>query len=96
MLRKTNSTVMANSGCSAVYGSIITSNHVCISTVDGHGSCNGDSGGPLSDVSADGVFSQIGIVSFGASAGCELGYPAGFTRVTSYLSWISSNSGIMI
>jgi secreted trypsin-like serine protease len=95
VLRKTNVTVMANSGCSAVYGSIITANHVCISTTNGHGSCNGDSGGPLSDVSADGIFSQIGIVSFGASAGCELGYPAGFSRVTSYLSWISSITGIM-
>merc|ERR1712115_18358 len=31
-----------------------------------------------------------GIVSFGASAGCEVGYPAGFSRVEYYLDWISS------
>jgi len=35
-------------------------------------------------------------VSFGAAAGCELGYPVGFTRVTSFLSWISENTGINI
>ena len=29
-------------------------------------------------------------MSFGAERGCQLGYPAGFTRVTSYLSWIES------
>jgi len=94
-LRKTNTTVMANSRCSTVYGAIITDNHLCISTTDGHGSCNGDSGGPLSDVSEDGIFSEIGIVSFGLSLGCSIGFPAGFTRVTSYLDWISSETGIM-
>ena len=26
------------------------------------------------------VLSQVGIVSFGSSAGCEVGAPAGFTR----------------
>merc|ERR1712098_493605 len=30
------------------------------------------------------------IVSFGSSAGCEVGYPAGFTRTEYYLDWITS------
>jgi secreted trypsin-like serine protease len=44
----------------------------------------------------DGANTQIGIVSFGAADGCELGYPDGFARVTSFLDWIETNSGIQI
>jgi len=54
----------------------------------------GDSGGPLVYLESDGVYTEVGIVSFGAAAGCTLGYPVAFTRVTSYLSWISSNTGL--
>jgi len=54
----------------------------------------GDSGGPLVYLESDGIYTQVGIVSFGAAAGCELGYPVGFTRVTSFLSWISETTGI--
>jgi secreted trypsin-like serine protease len=39
-------------------------------------------------------YKQLGIVSFGSSAGCELGYPAGFTEVTQYLDWISEKTGL--
>lgn len=49
----------------------------------------GDSGGPLNK---DGK--TYGITSFGSSAGCEAGYPDAFTRVTQYLDWISSNTGV--
>merc|ERR1719309_1195399 len=34
-----------------------------------------------------------GIVSIGSSAGCEVGYPAGFTRTEYYLDWIKSETG---
>jgi secreted trypsin-like serine protease len=54
----------------------------------------GDSGGPLIFLESDGVYTQVGIVSFGSTAGCTVGYPAAFTRVTGYLSWISSNIGV--
>jgi len=94
VLRKTNSTIITNAACANVYGTVVTADHICIGTSDGHGSCNGDSGGPLSDVSADGIFNQIGVVSFGSSLGCQVGFPAGFSRVTSYLGWISSITGI--
>ena len=39
-------------------------------------------------------WSQAGIVSFGSSAGCEVGYPAGFTRTEYYLDWIKQQAGI--
>lgn len=55
----------------------------------------GDSGGPLVYI-ANGVHTQVGIVSFGSRDGCQLGYPVGFTRVTSYLNWIQSVTGISI
>ena len=54
----------------------------------------GDSGGPLVYQESDGIYTEVGIVSFGSSAGCTLGYPAAFTRVTSYLSWITSITGV--
>jgi len=49
----------------------------------------GDSDGPLVFLESDGIYAEVDIVSFGAAAGCTLGYPAAFTRVTSFLSWIS-------
>jgi secreted trypsin-like serine protease len=45
---------------------------------------------------SDGIWTQVGIVSFGAAAGCTVGYPVGFTRVTKFLSWISAVTGIII
>jgi secreted trypsin-like serine protease len=55
----------------------------------------GDSGGPLMFKDADGKFTQVGVVSFGSSASCTH-YPSGFSRVTSYLGWISNKTGIAI
>ena len=56
----------------------------------------GDSGGPLVFREDDGRYTEVGIVSFGHKSGCENGYPAVFTRVTSYLDWIQTNTGIVI
>ncbi|KAH8270125.1 hypothetical protein KR018_004311, partial [Drosophila ironensis] len=81
-----------NSICEAYYGTtFITPNHVCIATPENKGSCSGDSGGPL--VLHDGN-RQVGIVSFGSSAGCLSNSPKGMTRVTGYLDWIRDNTGI--
>ncbi|XP_015608817.1 trypsin-1-like [Cephus cinctus] len=53
--------------------------------------CQGDSGAPL--VTADDTI--VGILSFGL--GCLYNtYPGVYTRVGSYLNWISSNAGILI
>jgi len=46
------------------------------------------------DRDKDGAFTQYGVVSFGASLGCEAGLPAGFTRVTEYLDHISDVTGV--
>lgn len=55
----------------------------------------GDSGGGAA-WNNHGQWIQVGIVSFVSSKGCAHGHPSGFTRVTSYLQWISQNSGIAL
>jgi secreted trypsin-like serine protease len=65
----------------------VTFKYICLAL-------QGDSGGPLVYLESDDIYTQVGIVSFGAAIGCELGYPVGFTRVTSFLSWISETTGI--
>ncbi|XP_037958777.1 serine protease 1-like [Teleopsis dalmanni] len=83
--------IITNTVCAATFGSTITSTNICISTTGGVSTCNGDSGGPLV-LQSNNI--QVGLTSFGAAAGCAKGYPAAFTRVTSYLDWIKSNTGI--
>ena len=89
--------VISNAECNAIYG-IVGDGVVCIDTTGGKGTCNGDSGGPLNmkfnvkDESSGDKWKQVGVVSFGASAGCEVGYPAGFTRTESYLDWVCSET----
>merc|ERR1712055_379380 len=99
VLRKVDVTTISNEDCQAYYG-IITDGILCIDSVDGHGSCNGDSGGPMNyahpgEHEHEGTETR-GITSFGPSTGCETGYPDAYTRVTSYLDWIESNTGIAI
>jgi secreted trypsin-like serine protease len=58
-------------------------------------SIQGDSGSPLIFKESDGLFTQIGILSYGLGYSCT-DYPSGFTRVTSFLGWISSKTQIKI
>ncbi|XP_073839025.1 serine protease 1-like [Musca autumnalis] len=83
--------VITNSVCQSTFGSTITSSNICVSTPNGVSTCNGDSGGPLVLKSSS---VQIGLTSFGSAAGCTKGYPAAFTRITSYLDWIKTQTGI--
>ncbi|KAH8234770.1 hypothetical protein KR032_002942 [Drosophila birchii] len=82
--------VIANSVCQQSYGSaVVTSGVICVASVNEVSTCSGDSGGPLALDSK-----LIGVTSFVSSKGCEKNYPAGFTRVTSYLDWIKTKSGV--
>jgi len=97
--------VSENAICVAYYGGIVIDSHVCVSS---QSACNGDSGG---SAVYNGAFT-IGIgescplkmfnqqlpisVSFGSNAGCESGAPNVFTRVTSFLDWIETNTGLTI
>nr|AAL67441.1 collagenolytic serine protease [Paralithodes camtschaticus] len=88
ILRQVDVPIMSVVDCDAVYG-IVSNNQICIDSTGGRGTCNGDSGGPLNYGGT-----TVGITSFGASAGCEAGYPDAFTRVSAYLDWIQANTGV--
>merc|ERR1711973_1062302 len=83
--------IMSNRECDSFYG-IVGDGIVCIDTEGGRSSCNGDSGGPLITKTSSKKWDQVGIVSFGSAAGCEIGAPAAFTRTEYYLDWIQGNT----
>ncbi|XP_064541282.1 serine protease 1-like [Drosophila montana] len=83
--------IISNTSCMKTYGTTIRSSNICVSTSASVSTCNGDSGGPLVLASSK---VQIGLTSFGSSAGCEKELPAAFTRVTSYLDWIKHHTDI--
>uniref|UniRef100_A0A2A4JFE4 Peptidase S1 domain-containing protein n=1 Tax=Heliothis virescens TaxID=7102 RepID=A0A2A4JFE4_HELVI len=83
--------VISNEECAASYGALVTRDVMCTSGARGRGPCGGDSGGPLIIRYYSGSSDLlIGLVSFGATNGCEAGHPSGYTRVTSYMDWIDS------
>ena len=82
--------VITTAECELTFGALLDS-QLCTSGEHGRSSCSGDSGGPLT-VQRNGYSTQIGIVSFGAYVGCELGYPSAFTRVSYFRQWIHDHS----
>jgi secreted trypsin-like serine protease len=81
--------VITNAVCAQIFGNIITDSKLCTNTTGGS-TCAGDEGTGLT-VDIQGVRTIIGIVSFRAAAGCTLGHPAVFTRVTEFVDWIQFN-----
>ncbi|CAH0696735.1 unnamed protein product [Spodoptera exigua] len=56
--------------------------------------CTGDSGGALTIIDVDGKPTQIGIMSFGSSRGCNTHNPSGHVRPEYYHDWIEKQTGI--
>lgn len=96
VLRETTTTVIGNSECSSIYGNVVTDNIICSSGAGGRGICPSDNGGPMGYMNADGTFTQIGVASFYAAAGCENSLPSGFTRIRNYVNWISQETSIPV
>jgi len=90
VLRYNTAPAITNTACANVFGSYVTDGNLCISTIHGSSTCSGDSGGPNTYQIRAGETTIVGITSFGAAAGCTLGYPAAFARVTYFLSWIQN------
>ncbi|KAJ0176068.1 hypothetical protein K1T71_008242 [Dendrolimus kikuchii] len=89
-LSHVNVDIITNTVCALSFPLIIQSSNICISGANGRSTCNGDSGGPLV-VTRNGVPILVGITSFGSARGCQIGSPAAFARVTSFISWINNN-----
>nr|AAX62029.1 chymotrypsin-like serine protease [Ostrinia nubilalis]AAX62030.1 chymotrypsin-like serine protease [Ostrinia nubilalis] len=83
-----NLLVITNDVCRQTFGNTIVASTLCVSTAHGSSTCPGDSGGPLA-VGSGNNRQLIGITSFGTQW-CARGFPAGFARVTSFASWLSS------
>ncbi|XP_059486940.1 brachyurin-like [Neocloeon triangulifer] len=96
-LKFVNVNIISNVDCEAIYGPAVNDAKLCIDTNSGfEGTCFGDSGGPLTITEADGISTAVGITSFVDDGGCQTGNPAGFTRVSMYIDWISQHSGIPV
>lgn len=93
-MRVVTNPIMTNEACAAVYGTtVVNADVICIDTTGGRGTCDGDNGGVLSVPHVEGGAgrTQIGFFSFGSSAGCQSGFPAGFGRVSTQLGWIHAH-----
>ncbi|XP_004524589.1 brachyurin [Ceratitis capitata] len=89
--------VMAQGECACYYlpGLVRSRNHICASGAGGRGSCDGDSGGPLTYYYGNKSY-LIGLTAFGSAGGCEIGFPSVYTRVATYLDWIAARTGIKV
>ncbi|XP_053689581.1 venom serine protease-like [Sabethes cyaneus] len=69
----------------------VQDNQICTYTA-GKDSCQYDSGGPMLYVDANGGKAYaVGVINYGIT--CASQYPSVGARVTSYLSWIETNTG---
>jgi secreted trypsin-like serine protease len=97
ILQQADIGVISETACTAQIGRIgtIWEKHICIYDVNNvSGTCNGDSGGPLNCPDGAGGYYVTGIASWVVSSGgaCQVTYPSVYTRVSSYLDWINTNT----
>ncbi|XP_062559555.1 brachyurin-like [Armigeres subalbatus] len=91
----TSNPIMTEADCLSSWGgntNIIQAQNICLSGAGGRSSCNGDSGGPLAVQDSGSL--QVGIVSFGSAAGCSIGMPSVYVRVSHFRDWIIANSDL--
>ncbi|XP_043655757.1 chymotrypsin-1 [Drosophila teissieri] len=84
-LQALNYRTISNEDCNQK-GFRVTRNEICALAVQGQGACVGDSGGPLIKPGLQPHL--VGIVSYGSST-CAQGRPDVYTRVSSFLPYIS-------
>lgn len=97
-LRYAHKTVISNDVCRQSFDSrFIESSVMCAVGINGttQSTCYGDQGGALVS-HIEGSWVQIGVSSVLHSTGCTGTVPAGYTRITPYLQWIASLTGIVL
>lgn len=89
MVRNVVLQVISLEQCRRVYGSnVILDSNVCTNGVGGVGICQGDSGGPLTVFANGGQEILLGVSSFVAYDGCQLGHPSAYASVPKFIDWI--------
>ncbi|XP_058457025.1 uncharacterized protein LOC131434371 [Malaya genurostris] len=94
-LRRVGLPVISNSACGLRFPGAISESQICVEAEIGS-PCSGDQGGPLTVADPDGNSTLVGIFSYVSIFGCNSGWPAVFTRVTSHLLWIETNANVTI
>uniref|UniRef100_A0AAG5DEP8 Peptidase S1 domain-containing protein n=1 Tax=Anopheles atroparvus TaxID=41427 RepID=A0AAG5DEP8_ANOAO len=94
-LHRVDGAVISNTACNLQFLGGIAESHVCVAS-SGGSPCQGDQGGPLTVQDADGGQTVIGVFSFLTWLGCDVDWPAVYTRLTPYLAWIEANSDVTI
>ncbi|GAB0098283.1 chymotrypsin [Sergentomyia squamirostris] len=87
--------VISNQACRTLYPTL-QENNICTRGSNRAGTCQGDSGGPMVITESDGIFTQVGVVSFGSGLGCEFNWPNVFVRLPSFLCWLGCHSDVSI
>ncbi|XP_059482432.1 brachyurin-like isoform X2 [Neocloeon triangulifer] len=86
---------ITNTECALLYApEYVTSSIICTGPDKKKSACYGDSGGALNVQEKDKKYTAIGIVSSGPDL-C-INFISTYTRVTSFLGWISEKTGIQI
>lgn len=81
--------------CSIAPYKNVDQRHICAGYAEGgKDACRGDSGGPLVTKSADGRYSQIGIISFGVMNCASAGTYGVYSKVSAFEGWIKEKSGL--
>lgn len=80
--------IISLDACRAFFGDAVLDSNICTNGHGGVGICTGDSGGPLAVTQTDGNTYLVGVSSFVARQGCELGFPSAFARVSYFIDWI--------
>jgi secreted trypsin-like serine protease len=94
VLQKASITILTTAQCQQQGSSGVWANHICIRDNSNQaGACNGDSGGPCNCPSGS-TSLVTGIASFVWASGgnCLTTRPSVYTRVSTYLQWITNNT----
>jgi len=95
VLQQANVGILSTAQCqSQGAGANIWANHICIyDSANTRGACNGDSGGPV-NCNTGGSYLVAGIASFVFQSGgnCLPSRPSVYTRTSTYLAWINTNT----